>query len=628
MKKLFYTLMLSMVGMSQMLAAHTDTDVSAIDNVVYIAPANGVVGKEATLSVQLKNATANTVVGYQFDLILPEGMTAVSAAATTEREEAGHTHTFESSVPEGCDMRVLCYSTQNYTYAGTSGEIANIKIAIDGNMDAGSYPVILRSEALSFVGSTPTFDYDIVSTITVTDEASYDNNYTLKFVPISISSTASKAQTSGIDVRLTTIKGIKSVKFDMYWEAGAELYQNRGVYQVFYSDYEPEDEDTNYPIVANDGYENGANISFTADDENLFTSSNVISMTIRSVKGAVDGVRTIKFENIVFTDVDGIAHNVAPYSGNVYVGNETPTAQPDANGTVVLAGDYSSADAYNMLTAALPAASTDIATVDLSGVTAVPSGQKITVNTEANPNAMILTPAESDIVTNTKNVVKGSVCADMELTDGMPFGLAKKITATNVTYTRASMDSNWGTLCLPYAVKSDATVQYYKLASSTVSGTTGEMVFESIDEVKAYQPVLFRRLSGSSVTIIAENAKIAITPAQIEATEGTVEAAGWKLVGTQKQITVTDPKAYYIKSGQFKKINENFILPAFRAYFEAPNSAASRYVINTDGEITAISEIESAEMENLSVTDLEGREVVNVVNGQVYLMGGKKVMFK
>lgn len=172
MKKLLYTLMLSMVGVSQMNAAHTDTDVSGIDNVVYIAPAKGVVGKEATLSVQLKNVAPNTVIGYQFELNLPEGITALSATPTTDREASGHTHSMETSFEDGGNM-VLCYSFKNYTYTGTSGEVATIKVNVAESVQTGSYPIILHGEAISLDGSTPTFDYDIVSTITVSTYGNY-----------------------------------------------------------------------------------------------------------------------------------------------------------------------------------------------------------------------------------------------------------------------------------------------------------------------------------------------------------------------------------------------------------------------------------------------------------------------
>lgn len=54
------------------------TDVSSIDNVIYIEPFTATKGQQTTVSIKMKN-TVN-IRGFQFDLYLPEGMTAVKSS--------------------------------------------------------------------------------------------------------------------------------------------------------------------------------------------------------------------------------------------------------------------------------------------------------------------------------------------------------------------------------------------------------------------------------------------------------------------------------------------------------------------------------------------------------------------
>ena len=49
------------------------TDVSTIDNVVYLNPVTATAGTQCVLSVQMKNVEA--IAGYEFYLALPEGVT-------------------------------------------------------------------------------------------------------------------------------------------------------------------------------------------------------------------------------------------------------------------------------------------------------------------------------------------------------------------------------------------------------------------------------------------------------------------------------------------------------------------------------------------------------------------------
>ncbi len=93
----------------------------------YIEPITSKAGDEVQLPVVL--AADQPVVGFQFDLILPEGVTVtydedgyenifLSTARTTERK-----HTLTAQHQSDGSWRILCYSSKNNTFEGGDGEV-------------------------------------------------------------------------------------------------------------------------------------------------------------------------------------------------------------------------------------------------------------------------------------------------------------------------------------------------------------------------------------------------------------------------------------------------------------------------------------------------------------------------
>lgn len=137
------------------------TDVSTIDNVVYLNPVTANAGTQCVLSVQMKNVEA--IAGYEFYLALPEGvtfakdedeilLTALSEARTTSKK----TTFFESTVTETGQLHVLCSTTKEdpstgalYTFSGTEGEVCTITINIPADFEIGTYPVVLTEIVLT-----------------------------------------------------------------------------------------------------------------------------------------------------------------------------------------------------------------------------------------------------------------------------------------------------------------------------------------------------------------------------------------------------------------------------------------------------------------------------------------------
>ena len=149
-----------------------DTDLSELENVVYIEKTEGRIGSQHTLSVKMKNTAE--IQGFGFDLYLPNGVTVAKdedgfnlVSLSTERTTEKKTNYFDSNIMADGALRVLASSTGGYTISGTDGEIVKIVVNISENMEEGDYPIILREIALSDNNSQGYETAYVKSTLTI-----------------------------------------------------------------------------------------------------------------------------------------------------------------------------------------------------------------------------------------------------------------------------------------------------------------------------------------------------------------------------------------------------------------------------------------------------------------------------
>lgn len=157
---------------SQKINAGEDTDITLLDNVIYVEPLEAGVGQQVKLSVKMKNSA--NIQGYQFDLYLPEGITVATdeddfplAELSIARTTKNKTDYFGSDFQKDGAFRVLCGSTKGYAFGGTDGEVCTIMLNISEDMEDGAYPIILKQVTTT---STDNEGFDtpyIKSTITV-----------------------------------------------------------------------------------------------------------------------------------------------------------------------------------------------------------------------------------------------------------------------------------------------------------------------------------------------------------------------------------------------------------------------------------------------------------------------------
>ena len=176
MKKLIIPMLMLCIGHACMVSA-ADTDVSTIDNVIYIEPFQASPGTTALeLSIKMKNTAA--IRGFQFDLELPEGVTPVeedgeyvywlNADRAPKKAGGQFYHSLEVTRQDDGSYRFLCGAQQDKTFIGNDGEVAVIQVDLAEGMSAGDYPITMKYVKLTETDiSVYYLTEEVVSTLTV-----------------------------------------------------------------------------------------------------------------------------------------------------------------------------------------------------------------------------------------------------------------------------------------------------------------------------------------------------------------------------------------------------------------------------------------------------------------------------
>lgn len=135
-----------------------NTDISTLDNVIYVEPVTLEAGSESSISFKMKNTAS--IRSFGFDLYLPEGITAIPNSSGNPRgslnydrvqkdEDGFPVHKMTLSYQEGNVIRFLCDAQEGQTFIGNKGEIATLRVKVSETMPEGDYPIIMRTMKLS-----------------------------------------------------------------------------------------------------------------------------------------------------------------------------------------------------------------------------------------------------------------------------------------------------------------------------------------------------------------------------------------------------------------------------------------------------------------------------------------------
>lgn len=198
-------------------------------------------------------------------------------------------------------------------------------------------------------------------------------------------------------------------------------------------------------------------------------------------------------------------------------------------------------------------------------------------------------------------------------------------------YHTRKVTNQYGTVCLPFPVKSDDKISYYTLNAEKVEGQDIKLVFKYVEENQPGFPVLFRAAEATDadaenpVDIYFSNAGDAFT----RDPKADISVEHWGIWGTFEQEVFDEsnhlysPKnIYYVSGGEIRNAKKVTIAP-YRAWFLGPNidtltgngtnqAKAIRLTIeDADGETTAL--------------EFVGNDLKPVQNGKSYSIMGTEV---
>lgn len=184
MKRLLISIfMLSLAHVGVINAANTD--ISSLDNIIYLEPVSAEAGDQVVLSFIMKNSAL--VAGFQFDLYLPEGVTVVDESQKLNADRIPvNSQSLGCQVQSDGAYRFLSGNQDLKTFKGTDGEVFTAVIDIPSSLTLGDHAINLKNMTLSDGkdGSYPTENIETTLTITGISDGTVKLNENSKTLPV------------------------------------------------------------------------------------------------------------------------------------------------------------------------------------------------------------------------------------------------------------------------------------------------------------------------------------------------------------------------------------------------------------------------------------------------------------
>ena len=118
---------------------------------IYVtAGANGVAGKTAELTLNMKNR--NAIATWQCDLVLPAGVTFESVVIVPNRYPEGYEAELKYEVKEDGTVYIQCEGAEGVALTQTDGAVATVTVKIDAAVAAGDYVVSVKNDKMYGLG--------------------------------------------------------------------------------------------------------------------------------------------------------------------------------------------------------------------------------------------------------------------------------------------------------------------------------------------------------------------------------------------------------------------------------------------------------------------------------------------
>lgn len=215
--------------------------------------------------------------------------------------------------------------------------------------------------------------------------------------------------------------------------------------------------------------------------------------------------------------------------------------------------------------------------------------------------------------------------ASLTLDDAKGYECEAEYTANAVSYGR-TMTNQWGTLCLPFEIKSDqyATCKFYELKEVK---ETEIVLTEVTGNIPAGTPVLVRRTTESTdISLNATDAAVTTAPA------ASSTANGFSLVGRFTASGALPQDSYIISNNKFWRVSDltsdvtDVKVGPFRAYLQSSGVQNVRMMSLSigDDDTTAIDVLNAADEGEAEIYDLNGHRLQGLQKGMNIVKRGNK----
>ena len=216
---------------------------------------------------------------------------------------------------------------------------------------------------------------------------------------------------------------------------------------------------------------------------------------------------------------------------------------------------------------------------------------------------------------------------NLTLDDAVGYECEAEYTANAVSYGR-TMTNQWGTLCLPFEIKSDqyATCKFYELKEVK---ETEIVLTEVTGNIPAGTPVLVRRTTESTdISLNATDAAVTTAPAAGSS------ANGFSLVGRFTASGALPKDSYIISNNKFWRVSDltsdvtDVKVGPFRAYLQSSGVQNVRMMSLSigDDDTTAIDVLNAADEGEAEIYDLNGHRLQGLQKGMNIVKRGNKTM--
>lgn len=300
------------------------------------------------------------------------------------------------------------------------------------------------------------------------------------------------------------------------------------------------------------------------------------------------------------------------------------------NGTLKVSGTWKEED--KPLLDYVVKANSNVKVVDLQDVKEVSENTVVDVTDFENKNVLVYVKEGDDVTVvangeeKTTNVVKDDYCENLVVEDLVEINIKKPFVAQTATYERELNGETWGTLCLPFALHTDANVKYY-----TVKGfVNGTIKVKAISDVPANTPCIFKKLTSDDVLSINNDETVVMSTDTL--LNSPKSADGVFLTGSYLNDIVVGKAGesgaasliYYLKDNVFYNGDDYVYVDSYRAYIDVrectslTSSARTRsgFAQSFENELTtAIEEADAEEATGTEFFNVNGIKTNGMTSG-------------